>query len=59
MTKPHYTIAAIEDLESILEFIAKDKRGAAVGWVERIEDKCVAIAARPETGQLMQPPRND
>ncbi|MDZ4850642.1 MAG: type II toxin-antitoxin system RelE/ParE family toxin [Pirellulaceae bacterium] len=53
MTKPLYTIAAIEDLESILEFIAKDKPGAAVGWVARIEDKCVAIASNPETGQQM------
>ncbi len=53
MTKPQYTTAAIEDLESILEFIAKDKPGAAVGWVDRIEEKCVAIAASPGTGQTM------
>ena len=53
MKKPHYTIAATEDLEEILEFIARDKPGASVGWVERIEAKCVAIANAPETGQQM------
>ena len=53
MTKPLYTVAAIEDLEEILVFIAKDKPGAAVDWVARIEAKCAAIARAPETGQQM------
>ena len=53
MKKPHYTIAAEEDLEQILEFIARDKPGAAVDWVGKIEAKCVAIANAPETGQQM------
>ena len=53
MTKPHYTSAAIDDLESILEFVARDKPGAAVDWVRRIENKCLSIASSPETGQQM------
>ena len=53
MKKPHYTIAASEDLEQILEFIARDKPGAAVDWVGKIEAKCFAIANAPETGQQM------
>ena len=51
MKKPHYTIAAEEDLEQILEFIARDKPDAAVDWVGKIAAKCVAIANAPETGQ--------
>ena len=53
MSKPRYTLAALEDLESILEFIAKDSPGTAVNWVRQIEKKCVSIASIPETGQTM------
>ncbi len=53
MTKPFYTAAAIADLEEILTFIARDKPGAAVDWVVRIEAKCMAIAATPNTGEQM------
>jgi toxin ParE1/3/4 len=53
MNKPHYTIAATEDLESILEFIASDKPRAAIEWVNRIEEKCSSIASNPETGERM------
>ena len=59
MRKPHYTIAATEDLEQILSFISRDKPGAAVAWVEKIEAKCVAIANAPETGQQMPQLGND
>jgi len=53
MTKPQYTLAAMDDLESILNFISKDKPGAAVEWVARIEDKCLSISSSPEAGQQM------
>ena len=53
MSTPFYTVAAIHDLEDILRFIARDKPGAAVSWVERIEAKCIAIAETPDIGQLM------
>ena len=53
MTKPLYTTAAIEDLESILEFISQDKPRAAVRWVSRLEEKCIAISESPESGQMV------
>ena len=53
MSKPFYTAAAIGDLKDILEFISRDKPGAAVSWVEKIEAKCIAIALTPETGDRM------
>ena len=53
MTKPLYTTAAIEDLESILEFISRDKPRAAIGWVSRLEEKCISIAENPRSGQMM------
>ncbi|MCC7334953.1 MAG: type II toxin-antitoxin system RelE/ParE family toxin [Pirellulaceae bacterium] len=53
MLKPYYTAAAIEDLEEILTFIAKDKPGASLNWVEKIEAKCLLIAAAPDIGDQM------
>ncbi len=53
MSKPFYTAAAIGDLEDILEFISRDKPGAAVSWVKKMEAKCIAIALTPETGDRM------
>lgn len=53
MTSPYYTAAAIEDLEEILIFIAKDKPSAATSWVEKIEAKCLLIAAAPDIGDQM------
>jgi len=53
MIMPQYTSAAIQDLESLLEFISKYKPGAAAQWVARIENKCLSIASSPEAGQQM------
>jgi|GEM_PF-2346401 len=53
MSKPFYTSAAIRDLEDILDFIAHDKPGAAVKWVEEIEAKCLMIASAPQIGEAM------
>jgi len=52
MTKPFYTSAARDDLADILKYIARDKPDAAVAWVEKIEAKCLLIAAQPEIGEL-------
>lgn len=52
MTKPYYTSAAEQDLAEILMHIARDKPGAALAWVEKIEAKCLLIAASPALGQL-------
>jgi toxin ParE1/3/4 len=51
MKKPHYTSAAQKDLAEIVTYIARDKPGAALAWVEKIEAKCLLIAANPALGQ--------
>lgn len=35
---------SLEDLEGILRYIAKDKPGAAVRFVERLELECAMLA---------------
>jgi toxin ParE1/3/4 len=52
MKKPFYTSAAQHDLAEILAYIAKDRSGAAIAWVEKIERKCMLVAENPSTGQL-------
>lgn len=52
MKKPFYTSAARQDLTKILECIAKDKPGAALAWVEKIEAKCLILAENPSFGEL-------
>lgn len=52
MTKPFYTAAAQQDLAEILEYISKDKPGAALAWVEKIEAKCLTISQNPSCGDL-------
>ena len=54
MTKPFYTSAAQQDLADIVTFIAKDKPGAALGWVGKIEAKCFTIAENPSFGDLQR-----
>ena len=36
----------------MLKYIARDKPGAAVTWVEKIEAKCLLLASHPEIGEL-------
>jgi toxin ParE1/3/4 len=52
MSKPFYTSAAHQDLADILDYIARDKPTAALGWVEKIEAKCLLIAQNPGIGEL-------
>ena len=51
MTKLVYTSAAYEDLTDILNYIARDKPAAALGWVEKIEAECLLIADNPSIGE--------
>lgn len=53
MSKPFYTSAAQRDLQDILTYIAQDKPGAALSWVEKIEAKCLLIASTPDIGEAM------
>ena len=59
MKKPFYSTAARQDLVDILKYIARDKPGAAVTWVEKIEDKCLLLASHPEIGELRSQLGND
>ena len=52
MNKPFYTSAAQQDLAEIVSYIARDKPGAALDWVAKIEAKCLLIAASPSLGEL-------
>ncbi|REJ95767.1 MAG: type II toxin-antitoxin system RelE/ParE family toxin [Planctomycetota bacterium] len=52
MTKPFYTTAAQQDLADILRYIAQDKPGVALAWIEKIEAKCLSIADNPSFGEL-------
>lgn len=51
MNKPVYTSAAISDLDSVLEYAARDKPKAAIKLVKIIEAKCLLIASSPEIGE--------
>ena len=50
MSKPVYTSAAHKDLVDIACFISKDKPGAALAWLEKIEAKCLLVAENPSIG---------
>lgn len=51
MSKPYDTSAAERDLHGILNYIAQDKPGAAISWVDKIEAKCLRIATNPGIGE--------
>ena len=40
-----------QDLSDIFDYMAKDKPIAAANWVEKIEKKCMLIAATPDFGE--------
>jgi toxin ParE1/3/4 len=52
MIKPFYTSAASQDLADILRYIATDNPTAALGWVDKIEAKCLFLAENPSLGEL-------
>jgi plasmid stabilization system protein ParE len=50
--KPRYTSAAEQDLAAIAAYIARDKPGAALVWIDRIEAMCLSIGDSPMIGDL-------
>jgi toxin ParE1/3/4 len=40
-----------DDLEAIVEYIARDKPSAARSWLVRIRETCEKLADRPELGE--------
>jgi len=54
MSRPTFSPSARRDLHAILEHIAADNPGAALGFVERIEETCRNLAEFPEMGALRE-----
>jgi toxin ParE1/3/4 len=52
-----YTRDAVDDLDSIFDYISDDKRDAAAGMLERIENTILKLADNPRMGAVL--PTND
>lgn len=50
MNRPYFSPSSRRDLTEILEYIAKDKPGAAVRHLERLEQDCWLLATNPGMG---------
>jgi toxin ParE1/3/4 len=50
MSRPYFSPSSHRDLQAILEHIAKDKPGAALRHVERLEEACWMLARNPQMG---------
>lgn len=51
----HFTPKAQADLERIQDYIAADRPGASLRWVESLEQRCIGLAQNPGWGH----PRDD
>jgi toxin ParE1/3/4 len=51
MAKLVFSPLAEADLNDILRYIALDKPGAAVRWIQKIRDTCESLANNPEFGE--------
>jgi toxin ParE1/3/4 len=52
-----YTRDAVDDLDSIFDYISDDNRDAAAGMLERIENTILNLADNPRMGAVL--PTND
>jgi toxin ParE1/3/4 len=52
MSRAYFSPAARQDLLDILEFISRDKPGAAIAYVEKLEADCRMLAKNPDLGAL-------
>ena len=50
MTEPVFSPMAVDDIEAILQYIARDKPAAAASFVETLKDKCNTLARFPLLG---------
>jgi toxin ParE1/3/4 len=50
MSRPYFSPSARRDLLEILEYIARDKPGAALRHVDRLEEACWKLAKNPQLG---------
>ena len=51
MATLHFAPRASQDLIDLHDFIARDKPLAALHWIDKIEQKCVAISVNPALGE--------
>lgn len=51
--KVHWTYAADRDLESIIEFIARDDTEAAIGILQRIRKAASGLDSTPNRGRIV------
>jgi toxin ParE1/3/4 len=47
----HFTRKAAADLETIQDYIARDRPGASLDWVNALEERCVRVAQNPGWGR--------
>ncbi len=50
MSEPLFSPMAVEDLDGILEYIARDNSAAAVRFVETLKEKCNTLVRFPLLG---------
>jgi plasmid stabilization system protein ParE len=50
MSQPFFSPLAVQDLDGILEYIARDKPLAAITFVETLKEKCRTLARFPLLG---------
>jgi len=50
MREPRFSPMAIEDLDGILEYVARDNPAAAIRFVETLKEKCNTLARFPLLG---------
>ncbi len=50
MNEPLFSPLAVQDLDGILEYIARDKPLAAIAFVETLREKCRTLARFPLLG---------
>jgi toxin ParE1/3/4 len=55
MKRPYFSPSARRDLNEIIEYIARDKPGAAARHTDRLEDACRTLADNSDIGT----PRDD
>ena len=51
MSGYYFTPKAQADLESHQDYIARDRPGASLAWVERLDSRCTTLAQNPGWGR--------
>lgn len=54
MAQARFTPEALDDLEQLAQFIARDKLTGALEWLDRLQAACQRLASQPEIGERLQ-----